>query len=184
MNLIYILLLQELNPLFDVNSLTSTEIISRVESLITDVHLETNIFLSTEDDKITLELKRKFQEFYIKYKFCLLVGDENMSVQYLEVRQKKLFDLIEKKDREIQEHQLEGGEISRRNLVTKKFDRNAILENAPEHLFVNVFGKSKVYLETFIKRFGTVANVSVKTNAENTEMYIHFYKIKIYHTIN
>lgn len=35
------------------------------------------------------------------------------SVQYLEVRQKKLFDLLEKKDREIQEHQLEGGEISR-----------------------------------------------------------------------
>lgn len=72
------LLLQDLNPLFDIHSLTSTEIIDRIESLIVDIHLETNILLSKQDDQIILELKRKFQEFSIKYKFYLSVGDENM----------------------------------------------------------------------------------------------------------
>lgn len=38
------------------------------------------------------------------------------SVQYLEMRERKLFELLEKKDKEIQEHELLGSQISRRKI--------------------------------------------------------------------
>lgn len=154
---------QKGNPLFDITLLTKDELIEQVTSLINDCKSVLYTLLK-QPPGITLALKSA-QEFPIKFKFHLIQTDDStffcqftlplvQTVQYLEMRQKKLLELLEKKDKEIQEHILENGELSRQAVVTKGFDRESFMHDFPGELLVNVFGKSKVFYDRFSEKFG------------------------------
>ncbi|KAK4880880.1 hypothetical protein RN001_004199 [Aquatica leii] len=166
---------QELNPLFDSTQLEEGELIQYITSMLQNINDATSIIL-TENNHVNIELKSKFLESSIRFKLDMEKGDDVMyfneftlpliqSVQYLEMRQKKLFELLEKKDKEIEEHVLENGEITRKVLVTKKFDRDNIMDVVPKDILVGVFGKSKQFFEVFSKNYG-VMKFNVKKEGE------------------
>lgn len=166
---------QELNPLFDSTQLEEGELIQYITSMLQNINDATSIIL-TENNHVNIELKSKFLESSIRFKLDMEKGDDVMyfneftlpliqSVQYLEMRQKKLFELLEKKDKEIEEHVLENGEITRKVLVTKKFDRDNIMDVVPKDILVSVFGKSKQFFEVFSKNYG-VMKFNVKKEGE------------------
>uniref|UniRef100_A0A1Y1N569 Non-homologous end-joining factor 1 n=1 Tax=Photinus pyralis TaxID=7054 RepID=A0A1Y1N569_PHOPY len=154
---------QNRNPLFDITRLTSDELIEQVTSLINDCK-SVLYTLSKQSSGITLALKSA-EEFPLKFEFCLIQTDNStffyqftlpavQTVQYLEMRQKKLLELLEKKDKEIKEHILENGELTRQVVVTKEFDRESFMHDFPQDLLVNVFGKSKIFHDRFSEKFG------------------------------
>lgn len=155
---------QELNPLFDTTLLTEDDLVERILSLISEPDPTILYTLTKQLDHVTLDIK-SMREFSIKYRFYLKLANYAtffaqftlplmQTVQYLEMRQKKLVDLLERKDKEIQEHVLENGELTRKAIVTKKFDRKTVADTSREELFVNVFGKSKIFYDTFSEKFG------------------------------
>ncbi|KAJ8936338.1 hypothetical protein NQ314_012411 [Rhamnusium bicolor] len=90
------------------------------------------------------------------------------TIHYLEQQQKILCDLIEKKDRELEEYKMEKGPISRTDLITEKFNSN-IMENTSEKLMLNVYGQSTKFWETFIKKHEDVEVkiIDIKVNSWN-----------------
>ncbi|KAF5280126.1 hypothetical protein FQR65_LT15075 [Abscondita terminalis] len=163
---------QQLNPLFDCTDLERLELVEYIVSMIKNVNGDVSISL-IESDGITIEFTCKWLETEIKFFFNVEKGDENLyfneftlsliqSVQYLEMRQKKLFELIEQKDKEILEHVLENGEITRKVLVTEKFERDNIMDGVPEELIINTFGKSKHFFNTFSQNYGAIKFNSIR----------------------
>lgn len=168
---------KDLNPLFDISSLSSEAILSKIFVIIDELKSSTIITLSNIEPNVNLELKYKLGDFFIKCKFYFIQSDSSVyfneftlpllqSVQYLEMRERKLFELLEKKDKEIQEHELLGSQISRQHLITKKFNRNEFMENNPNGLFVNVFLKSRAFLDNFAKNFGLIKYSTSKIKIE------------------
>ncbi|KAF5304346.1 hypothetical protein FQA39_LY09725 [Lamprigera yunnana] len=183
---------QELNPLFDTTELATNELVERVMVMVKDIG-NTTITLM-EADNLILDLKFKILESSVKFHFKLMRRNDNtyfnefvlpmiQSVQYLEMRQKKLFQILEKKDKEIEEYELEKGTITRskyltclyylftsinlETLITNKFDRNNWMNDDPESLLVNVFGKSKEFYDIFSQKFGVIKfNSPIKDEKE------------------
>nr|CAH7752937.1 unnamed protein product [Callosobruchus chinensis] len=67
------------------------------------------------------------------------------TIDFLETQQKILCNIIQKKDRELEEYRLEKGTISRSDLVTEPFDLN-LLKTSDNKLLLKTFQQSKQFI--------------------------------------
>ncbi|XP_044763664.1 uncharacterized protein LOC123320410 [Coccinella septempunctata] len=140
---------KEMNPLFESNE----NIKDTVTSMISNIDNALEVNTESEDDTLILRVKTQLEKKYmIGFRFILtkLPGEDFFSkitlpmvqtILNLEQAQCDLHNILEKKDRELQEYKLEKGEISREDLKTKPFISNVRNEKS-DGLMLNLFKKN------------------------------------------
>ncbi|CAH1155238.1 unnamed protein product [Phaedon cochleariae] len=156
---------QQLNPLFD---LKLEEAVTQVLNIFEDINqaeVKVTIDGSTLILKIEMNLtgseasniKTNFEIEFVKAeteKFTEMITIAMIqTINFLETQQKMLCNLLEKKDREIEEYQMEKGLISRSDLVTGKFDPHSLISSS-QKLILNVFGNSKSFMDSIDNEYG------------------------------
>ncbi|XP_056643548.1 non-homologous end-joining factor 1-like [Diorhabda sublineata] len=97
--------------------------------------------------KFGLELHEAKNELFTRIVTVPLVK----TVILLEKQQQMLSNLLKKKDRELEEYQMDKGEISRADLITEKFQQEMLVSSS-DRLMLNVFGK---YTDEIAKKYGS-----------------------------
>ncbi|XP_060526064.1 uncharacterized protein LOC132701842 isoform X2 [Cylas formicarius] len=113
---------------------------------------ECEVLIEKRGEDVELQIKRELSEQIkseqLVFKYILQKKEEALfkdyitvpliqTVFYLETQQRTLLSAIERKDRELEEHRMEKGEISRNDLKTEKFDPGSLQRDSK--LFLNVF---------------------------------------------
>ncbi|CAH0552694.1 unnamed protein product [Brassicogethes aeneus] len=153
-----------------------------------------------ESLSLTIETKLSDVDINYKFEFILDIGDNKMvscflhnnkfhfcvkftekvtypmitTIKYLEDQNKLITNLLEKKDREIEEYKIEYGNISRHDLVTEKYTP---FNNDNQKILLNTFGQSKKFWTNFINKC-THSNIEV--NEIKTEPEPKKKKLKIF----
>jgi hypothetical protein len=162
---------QEFNPLFEIKV---DEAVSQVAQLINDISSLEHVEVVKTDDELQLILRSSKAEFKIEFNFNFHKSTSEVflkevtvpliqTVKHLEERQNMLYNLVQKKDRELEEYKLEKGLISRDDLITEKFDESQA-GNVDNKSMMNVFGQS-IFWDNFVKRYG-----NIETKIEDVKM--------------
>ncbi|CAG9766847.1 unnamed protein product [Ceutorhynchus assimilis] len=171
---------KEYNPLIAAGD---EQIVSDFIEIINNIQ-DVNTSVKSTGDNIELVLEQNCCGFgesvkssKIIYKFTLnkkeqeqfkdkIVVSAIKTIYFLEKQQKMLLNLVQKKDRELEEFRMEKGEISRGDLKTEKFDANVLNTNNDE-LFLNVFTEKQS--ERFWQKF-TETNGKVETTNMHVDL--------------
>ncbi|XP_044258168.1 uncharacterized protein LOC123007145 isoform X1 [Tribolium madens] len=154
---------QEANPLFDVKV---DEIVTEVTEAINSISDLTDIEISEADEGLKLLLNSIKSEYKIKFKFNFHKSSSEtflkeitvpliQTVKHLEERQNMLMNLLQKKDRELEEYKLEKGVISRDDLITEKFDEEK-LNSIDDKSMMGVFGHNETFWNSFVSQHGNI----------------------------
>ncbi|KAG5875389.1 hypothetical protein JTB14_023363 [Gonioctena quinquepunctata] len=165
--------LQECNPLVDFKP---NEAITRVREMFEAVD-QSLVEVTNKDSAITLSVTARISQFKVKYETDLTKTEDGkfmemitipmiQTIQFLECQQKMLCHSIEKKDRELEEYQMEKGLISRTDLITEKFEPNS-LTSSSEKLILNVFGNSEKFMGHIMQEYGGVAEEVAEVEVES-----------------
>lgn len=121
-----------------------------------------------EEDVCRLGIKAKTEDLPIRLHLILGKSEANSffeeimvpmvkTVQYLELKQNKYAEQLEKKDAEIQEYSIEFGTLKRKHLITEKFKRDP--KTATEGLMINIFTKSDGFYEALTRNHGDIQEI-------------------------
>ncbi|XP_018319260.1 non-homologous end-joining factor 1-like [Agrilus planipennis] len=152
---------QDLNPHLDSFELSS--IIKHVSSLVKDLP-DNEIKIIKKGDDVHIGLKSKCDGITINFELPLNSLPKNaiikgliiplmLTVQHLESCQSQLCDLLEKKDAQIHEYEIEFGELSKKSLVTEKFFRKVAFDKPPDNLLLDVFYR-RSFWEKMSSKYG------------------------------
>ncbi|VEN48738.1 unnamed protein product [Callosobruchus maculatus] len=148
---------KKLNPLLEVDDVSSQviQILDRIDN--------TEIKINIVDSNKVLEMKvfsnlsqDADYEVPVNVELTLTLSENDkltevltipmvQTINFLETQQKVLCNIIQKKDRELTEYQLEKGVISRNDLVTEPFDFN-LLKTSDDRLLLNTFQQSTQFM--------------------------------------
>jgi hypothetical protein len=148
--------------------------VSQVAQLINDISSLEHVEVVKTEDELQLILRSSKAEFKIEFNFNFHKSTSEVflkevtvpliqTVKHLEERQNMLYNLVQKKDRELEEYKLEKGLISRDDLITEKFDESQA-GNVDNKSMMNVFGQS-IFWDNFVKRYG-----NIETKIEDVKM--------------
>nr|XP_023024497.1 uncharacterized protein LOC111512590 [Leptinotarsa decemlineata] len=132
--------------------------------------------VTQSESMINLSIKTNISDFKIKYEVTLTKTEDEkfmemmtipmiQTIHFLEIQQKMLCKLIEKKDRELEEYQMEKGAISRSDLITGKFEANTLVKSSRK-LILNTLGNSEKFMDHIKRKFGEVEEDVVEVVAE------------------
>ncbi|KAJ8950683.1 hypothetical protein NQ318_012763 [Aromia moschata] len=167
---------KECNPSI---SIGRDEAIAQILRILDHIN-EADVTVTRSDGKIDVDVKSDITgldtKFKVKYKLDLVVADKEKFVQeitapmvhtinYLEKQQKMLCNLIEKKDRELEEYRMEKGVISRADLMTEKFNPD-VIEKSSKNLMLDVYVESTKFWEKFVEKYGNVEKKVIEVNVE------------------
>ncbi|GJQ82020.1 hypothetical protein Trydic_g6897 [Trypoxylus dichotomus] len=150
---------QSLNPIC-----VDANVVEELKTLIKNASSET-VHLTKDDVSINMEIKIILDDFPLKYswKFDIQSTSElfriftlNLinTIQYLELEQSRLHELLQKKDREIEEYKTEYGEITRDVLKTEKFVKRDTTDPAGSELLLDMLTNKEIFPQ-LINKYGT-----------------------------
>ncbi|KAK9886333.1 hypothetical protein WA026_015844 [Henosepilachna vigintioctopunctata] len=141
---------KEMNPLLECPEDGLKEEIAKMINGVNDALTEIN----QNDESVFLRIETLLEKHNINIKFkfnlSLLPGDRFFSevttplintIKYLEESQKKMSELLIKKDRELEEYKLEKGNITREDLATTPYVNNGSEDISNSSLMLNLFNQ-------------------------------------------
>ncbi|KAK9744636.1 XLF-Cernunnos, XRcc4-like factor, NHEJ component [Popillia japonica] len=146
-----------------------------IKTLIDNASSDT-VHITKTDTVINMEINVKIDDFPLKFFWELDVqsSDELFriftlslinTIQYLELEQGRLHEIIGKKDREIEEYKKEYGEISRDVLKTEKFVKKDGVDTAGSELLLDMLTNKEIFPQ-LMNKYGTEA---VKKKSKSLE---------------
>ncbi|XP_075213219.1 non-homologous end-joining factor 1-like [Lycorma delicatula] len=128
---------KEMNPLYEAEPVI---LIKRIFELIDPKQLQIKKELLKTGNQLTLNFISYLKGIIFKFQFILTLTTPEKLCQHLtfpliqmieelQAREKMLFNLLAKKDAEINEYKMEGAKISRQSVITEPFNEQKFLEN-------------------------------------------------------
>ncbi|KAI4460027.1 non-ous end-joining factor 1 [Holotrichia oblita] len=146
-----------------------------IKTLINSASSDT-VQITKNDTVISMEINVKVDDFPLKFYWKLDVqsSDELFriftlslinTIQYLELEQGRLHEILGKKDREIEEYKKEYGEISRDVLKTEKFVKKDGVDTTGSELLLDMLTNKDIFPQ-LMNKYGTEA---VKKKSKSLE---------------
>lgn len=167
---------QELNPNIEAPpSILLSRVINLMDSLSTGVRTD----ITVSEEMLCLSLETRVSGFLFRFKFRLSPSDPaafmqevtfplTLMVSELQVKVTQLYDLLKKKDKEIQQYKLEGAQICRTSVVTEPFKEEEFEKQFLTKDHKNVKGTPvEMITEDIIQLWKSVTH-SHKINEETT----------------
>ncbi|KAK9886332.1 hypothetical protein WA026_015844 [Henosepilachna vigintioctopunctata] len=135
--------------------------------------LSENILLWLSNLRILWKEELSLKDCSRRFKFFSEVTTPLINtIKYLEESQKKMSELLIKKDRELEEYKLEKGNITREDLATTPYVNNGSEDISNSSLMLNLFNQfSEPFSYNGIDKEGHTNEISNKDRAKKQKIY-------------